>query len=119
MPLPALIGEGGAVAVPRSAPLQSSVGAPQLAPPTAKFLTYACRFCFSRRDGRVAEGARLESVFTFTGNVGSNPTLSAILFCRDQNPGGRSPMTPNAFSSASPARAKVPSSYRRPIKVTP
>ena len=32
-----------------------------------------------RRDGRVAEGARLESVFTRKGNVGSNPTLSAIL----------------------------------------
>jgi hypothetical protein len=30
------------------------------------------------RDGRVAEGARLESVFTRKGNVGSNPTLSAI-----------------------------------------
>ena len=30
-----------------------------------------------RRGGRVAEGARLESVFTLTGNVGSNPTLSA------------------------------------------
>jgi hypothetical protein len=27
----------------------------------------------------VAEGARLESVFTRKGNVGSNPTLSAIL----------------------------------------
>jgi hypothetical protein len=33
---------------------------------------------FRRRDGRVAEGARLESVFTRKGNVGSNPTLSAI-----------------------------------------
>jgi hypothetical protein len=33
-----------------------------------------------RRDGRVAEGARLESVFTRKGNVGSNPTLSAIFF---------------------------------------
>jgi hypothetical protein len=33
----------------------------------------------TRRDGRVAEGARLESVFTRKGNVGSNPTLSAIL----------------------------------------
>src|ERR1700693_1064722 len=32
-----------------------------------------------RRDGRVAEGARLESVFTRKGNVGSNPTLSASL----------------------------------------
>ena len=35
---------------------------------------------FRRRDGRVAEGARLESVFTRKGNVGSNPTLSASLF---------------------------------------
>src|ERR1700674_1526758 len=33
-----------------------------------------------RRDGRVAEGARLESVFTRKGNVGSNPTLSASPF---------------------------------------
>ena len=33
---------------------------------------------FTGRDGRVAEGARLESVFTRKGNVGSNPTLSAI-----------------------------------------
>jgi hypothetical protein len=31
-----------------------------------------------RRDGRVAEGARLESVFRGNSNVGSNPTLSAI-----------------------------------------
>ena len=28
------------------------------------------------KGGRVAEGARLESVFTLTGNVGSNPTPS-------------------------------------------
>jgi DNA-binding NarL/FixJ family response regulator len=32
----------------------------------------------NRRDGRVAEGARLESVFRGNSNVGSNPTLSAI-----------------------------------------
>ena len=32
---------------------------------------------YTGRDGRVAEGARLESVFTRKGNVGSNPTLSA------------------------------------------
>ena len=32
-----------------------------------------------RRDGRVVEGARLESVYTVKGIVGSNPTLSAIL----------------------------------------
>ncbi len=28
------------------------------------------------KDGRVAEGARLESVFTLTGNAGSNPAPS-------------------------------------------
>ena len=33
-----------------------------------------------RRDGRVAEGARLESVFRGNSNQGSNPCLSAILF---------------------------------------
>jgi hypothetical protein len=31
----------------------------------------------------VAEGARLESVFTRKGNVGSNPTLSAIHLIRN------------------------------------
>jgi hypothetical protein len=36
----------------------------------------------ARRDGRVAEGARLESVYTFTGIGGSNPSLSAR-FLRD------------------------------------
>ena len=36
-----------------------------------------------RRDGRVAEGARLESVFRGNSNVGSNPTLSAILYVID------------------------------------
>jgi hypothetical protein len=36
-----------------------------------------CKSWTHRRDGRVAEGARLESVFTRKGNVGSNPTLSA------------------------------------------
>ena len=34
----------------------------------------------ARRDGRVAEGARLESVYTFTGIGGSNPSLSASNF---------------------------------------
>ena len=33
-----------------------------------------------RRDGRVAEGARLESVFRGNSNLGSNPSLSAIYF---------------------------------------
>ncbi len=32
----------------------------------------------------MAEGARLESVFTRKGNVGSNPTLSAIFFNKVQ-----------------------------------
>ncbi len=35
------------------------------------------RCILRRRDGRVAEGARLESVFRGNSNVGSNPTLSA------------------------------------------
>src|ERR1017187_1102725 len=34
----------------------------------------------NRRDGRVVEGARLESVFRGNSNVGSNPTLSASKF---------------------------------------
>src|SRR5262245_66425783 len=34
----------------------------------------------ARRDGRVAEGARLESVFRGNSNVGSNPTLSAKIY---------------------------------------
>ncbi len=38
-----------------------------------------------RRDGRVAEGARLESVFRGNSNVGSNPTLSAIKINNLQN----------------------------------
>ena len=49
---------------------------------TALVKRLACCFrfpkCPRRRDGRVAEGARLESVFTRKGNVGSNPTLSAM-----------------------------------------
>ncbi len=40
-----------------------------------------------RRDGRVAEGARLESVFTRKGNQGSNPCLSAM-FLNVKRPGG-------------------------------
>jgi hypothetical protein len=34
------------------------------------------------RGGRVAEGARLESVFTGNRNVGSNPTPSANFQCQ-------------------------------------
>src|SRR5262249_33121027 len=37
----------------------------------------ACNQAPIRRGGRVAEGARLESVFTGNRNVGSNPTPSA------------------------------------------
>src|SRR5207249_7449422 len=38
------------------------------------------RLLKSRRDGRVAEGARLESVYTGNRIGGSNPSLSAITF---------------------------------------
>ena len=34
------------------------------------------------RGGRAVEGARLESVCTLTGTVGSNPTLSAKLLSK-------------------------------------
>jgi hypothetical protein len=37
----------------------------------------------------------------------------------NQNPGGRSPITLKLRSRARPALATVPSSNRRPIKVTP
>ena len=43
----------------------------------------------------------------------------AWILARAQNPFGRSPRTPNAFSSAIPARPIVPSSKSRPISVTP
>src|SRR5580704_1721689 len=46
-------------------------------------LTFRSTIRDYRRDGRVAEGARLESVFTRKGNVGSNPTLSARLILKD------------------------------------
>ena len=39
-----------------------------------------------RRDGRVVEGARLESVFRGNSNVGSNPTLSAKTYFNLQTP---------------------------------
>jgi hypothetical protein len=38
------------------------------------------RLLKKRRDGRVAEGARLESVYTGNRIGGSNPSLSAITF---------------------------------------
>jgi hypothetical protein len=49
----------------------------------------------ARRDGRVAEGARLESVYTFTGIGGSNPSLSASSSETRQNTGkiSNSPQT--------------------------
>ncbi len=50
----------------------------QLVAPIREELPQLPRTECRRRDGRVAEGARLESVFTRKGNVGSNPTLSAI-----------------------------------------
>ena len=41
----------------------------------------------------MAEGARLESVFTRKGNVGSNPTLSAIFQNHSQKRAFRDPVT--------------------------
>jgi hypothetical protein len=45
----------------------------------------------------VAEGARLESVFTRKGNVGSNPTLSAMLFKINKLLGIIDPLSEPAF----------------------
>ena len=42
----------------------------------------------SRRDVRVVEGARLESVCRGNSTVGSNPTLSAICLARSERDGG-------------------------------
>ena len=43
----------------------------------AKPRRYIALICLCRRGGRVAEGARLESVYTGNRIVGSNPTPSA------------------------------------------
>ncbi len=45
--------------------------------PAPDVYSAAARLTLPRRDGRVAEGARLESVFAGNRNVGSNPTPSA------------------------------------------
>src|SRR6185312_11635691 len=50
-------------------------------PPSAKLL-----IPFVRRDVRVVEGARLESVCRGNSTVGSNPTLSASLRSRELTP---------------------------------
>ena len=50
----------------------------------------------------------------FPNRLSTGPLNAAL-----QKPGGRSPATPNARSSARPARAIVPSSNSRPISVTP
>ena len=45
----------------------------------------------------MAEGARLESVFTRKGNVGSNPTLSAMLFKINELPRLINPLSGPVF----------------------
>ena len=45
----------------------------------------------------MAEGARLESVFTRKGNVGSNPTLSAMLFKINELREVRNPLSGSFF----------------------
>src|SRR5690349_106772 len=50
---------------------------------TARARRLLARSFLKRRDGRVAEGARLESVFRGNSNVGSNPTLSASKKARE------------------------------------
>jgi hypothetical protein len=50
---------------------------PLTAQPQSSQKQFEAAVCIIRRGGRVAEGARLESVFRGNSNVGSNPTLSA------------------------------------------
>ena len=49
----------------------------------------------------MAEGARLESVFTFTGNVGSNPTLSAISLANRRRAGNQQAVSVQLFTTVS------------------
>lgn len=70
-----------------------------------------------RRGGRVAEGARLESVYTGNRIVGSNPTPSARPF---QKPILRLPQTPNGsayfvFSGAAPLAETAGRDMRGPL----
>src|ERR1700704_2017512 len=58
-------------------------GARSLAPHLAATIVPRDAACLKRRGGRVAEGARLESVFTGNRNVGSNPTPSAKAYIDD------------------------------------
>ncbi len=61
----------------------------------------------------MAEGARLESVFTRKGNVGSNPTLSARLHFGSQNCGFRKfvdPLKP-FFLEFQTATARIPPNF--------
>src|ERR1019366_2320445 len=66
-----------------------------------------------RRDGRVVEGARLESVFRGNSNVGSNPTLSASIKPAATRPlaaaaGSRWAFQGSAGWRRTPARARAP-----------
>ena len=56
----------------------------QGSPPSGKLL-----IPFERRDVRVVEGARLESVCRGNSTVGSNPTLSANFLFHSRGPAGR------------------------------
>jgi hypothetical protein len=68
----------------------------------------------------VAEGARLESVFTRKGNVGSNPTLSAKILpnallqpCRKTHPLNQ--LLPRSWMGAASAGADVGGLYVRGV----
>ena len=65
----------------------------------------ACNQAPIRRGGRVAEGARLESVFTGNRNVGSNPTPSANI-CSQlfAHPGSGDRSSSKGLSSHGPGR---------------
>ena len=62
-----------------------------------------------RRDGRVAEGARLESVYTGNRIVGSNPTLSASLL---------GPSLRSGFRQRAPAPLRCAQARSRPLSAS-
>src|SRR5215467_13200442 len=66
----------------------------------------------TRRDVRVVEGARLESVCRGNSTVGSNPTLSASSLACGSLAGGSSALQASSGSLRSPLSARIHASDR-------
>jgi hypothetical protein len=75
---------------------------------------YIARTCLSRRGGRVAEGARLESVYTGNRIVGSNPTPSANESVVEPDASGWIKSESNRRGTANPRRPRVRCPSKQP-----